>query len=372
MIKDVKYLVISDIHLGHKKTKTEFIINNLNDYFDGFTNKSKFVNLDLIFISGDLFDGLLDFSNIEVHEIILWITKLINFCNVNDIYLRILEGTPSHDWKQSKIFNTISKIYKSKTNVRYIESLYIEHIKKLDLYILYIPDEWSPSPEETFIQVKALLSDHNLKQVDIAMMHGCFNYQVGDIPNIQSHNEDSYLNVVKYYITIGHFHNHTSFKNIIAPGSFDRVSHNDETVKGGVICTIGDNINWRFVSNKNAKIYKTIKLQGKNIESIYKNLCKKVDVYPKESHIRIHSNKGDIINVVLDKIKKDYPFNHFTKKEINNIKEINVIVDKYIPMMITPDNIEELLFKRIRSYNFNDKLLNIYKNILKDVKQCLN
>ena len=33
----IKYLVISDIHLGHNINKTEYIVNNLRDYI--FKNK---------------------------------------------------------------------------------------------------------------------------------------------------------------------------------------------------------------------------------------------------------------------------------------------------------------------------------------------
>ena len=89
-----KYLVFSDVHLGHPRTTTEEIIDHLNAFFNDFTN---FTDLDAIFIAGDLFDRLLDNHSDEYHRIVIWCAKLLQFCVKHNIKLRVLEGTPSHD-----------------------------------------------------------------------------------------------------------------------------------------------------------------------------------------------------------------------------------------------------------------------------------
>ena len=57
MIKEeIKYLVFSDVHFGHDKTPTEFIINNLNNLLSNYVDRK---DIKAIFIAGDLFDRLL-------------------------------------------------------------------------------------------------------------------------------------------------------------------------------------------------------------------------------------------------------------------------------------------------------------------------
>ena len=140
---DISYLVISDIHLGHKRNQTTDILHNLDNFFDFYSDTCSYKDLDIIFIAGDMFDSLLDFSGTEIHEIIVWLDKLMRFCGKHKIKLRVLEGTPSHDWKQSKIVDTMHNMmyFFTSADIKYIDTLYIEHIKDLELYILYVPDE---------------------------------------------------------------------------------------------------------------------------------------------------------------------------------------------------------------------------------------
>ena len=66
--------------------------------------------------------------------------RLMNFCHDNDIILRLLLGTPSHDRHQPKvapiIYSAIAKIF----DFEYVSTLKIERLKKSGLYILYVPD----------------------------------------------------------------------------------------------------------------------------------------------------------------------------------------------------------------------------------------
>lgn len=177
MTKDINYLVLNDIHFGHKKNTTEEIIKNL-DLFFGFNTNSefKFPDHDIIFLAGDVFDSALDYFDPDVARITHWFNKLMNACENHNIKLRILEGTRSHDWKQSKNLIPISKLHKN-LDFKYIEVLSIEKMNDLNLNILYVPDEWSTDSSDTFNQIKDLLKNENMHCVDIAIMHGYFDYQ---------------------------------------------------------------------------------------------------------------------------------------------------------------------------------------------------
>lgn len=373
---NISYLTISDVHLGNKRNTTYDICRNLNKFFDNYTSKSKFIDLDIIFIGGDLFDKLLVFNSDDVYESISFLYRLMRFCLNNKIKLRILEGTPSHDWKQSKIANILKEHALEDLDYKYIDSLSIEYIQDLGINVLYVPDEWTDSADETYQQVLVLLKDNNLEQVDIAMMHGLFNYQLKDMPNISiKHNENNYLSIVKYFINIGHIHTFSFYDRILAQGSFDRIGHNEEESKGGIVCNIfkdGD-MNYNFIENKSAKIFKTIEFKTNDLEKNRKKLNKLLVGLPLDSYIRIKAKKDNPIYSSLEEIKLQYPEYNFTKKSIEDDKEektiLSYITEVYKPITINKDNIETTLVNQITSkHELKQIQLNLIKDIIEDTR----
>lgn len=377
--KQIQYLVLSDIHLGNKRNPTTNIIKNLDIFFDDYTTKSKFLSLDIIFIAGDLFDTLLDFSSNDIHEITLWLGRLLNFCNRFNIKLRILEGTPSHDNGQSKIVTTLDILTcvfnmspTIKTDVKYINTLFIETIVDLGLTVLYLPDEWSYSSEDTLNQVRELLLSNNLQTVDISIQHGLYNYQLKDVPcgNIK-HSEEDYLLLVKYFINIGHIHVFSTYDRIIAQGSFDRIAHGEESPKGAVLCTInsfGDSY-FTFIENKHAKVFKTVELRYKDITKNLLKINKEIVDLPDDSYIRISAKRDNPIFDGFDKLRLDYPTFTFTKHRLDDVEETltkAVINDPdYTPITITEENIARLLLNEINTkYTLTSKQLNLLTELL--------
>ena len=269
-----------------------------------------FTELDIIFIAGDLFDTLMDMSGGEIHEIQIWAGRLMYFCARHDIRLRVLEGTPSHDWKQAKTLNTVAQLTEHPLNFRYIDSLEIETIEDLgNLNILYVPDEWSSSTELTLKQVKELLYSKGLVDVDIAIMHGAFSYQMKHIPGKhQTHNEAEYLSLVRYYISIGHIHSFSVCDRIIAQGSFDRLAHGEEEAKGGVVITLdpSNENSFVFIENKGAKGFKTITLKSKDLDKCYKQIDKIVSNMQVDDYVRIKAAKDHPLYLAFDDLKSQY------------------------------------------------------------------
>ena len=359
--KEISYLEISDIHLGHHKNKTEEIVANLTEFFSDFKSESSFTKLDYIFIAGDLFDRLLDLASKEFHEIMHFLARLMYFCQRHDISLRVLEGTPSHDWKQSRITSTLNEILEIDIDFKYIDTLHIEYHEKNGIWILYVPDEWTDNTDVTFSQVQQLLKEHGIQQVDIAMMHGLFQYQLQNVVggNIQKHKESDYLSIVKHFINIGHIHTFSNYQRIIASGSFDRLSHGEEELKGGVLCTIredGDD-EFVFVQNKKAKIFKTISIRHQDLDVCYSQIDKVLSKIPINSHIRIKAKKDHPIYSALEQFKVRYPLYYFTKKseeEAEEDRHLLVSTDissdlEYTPITITPDNIVTMIMSEVCS-----------------------
>lgn len=348
--KDIDYLVLSDIHLGHRKNSAAEIITNLK-YVIGEHVKTN--RLDLIFLAGDVFDSLLTLSTDDVTDIILWVDWLFNLCAKHDIKLRVLEGTPSHDWWQSKLFVNVDKITKLNLDFKYVKSLSIETIDDLGLSVLYVPDEWSPDTDDTYKQVLELLASNNLRQVDIAIMHGQFGYQLpAHIQKVPRHNEDNYMAIVRYYISIGHVHIYSVFKRIIAQGSFDRLSHNEEHDKGCVHLSIRVNgdMSYFFIPNFNAKTFKTISLHTIDLDASMKRIEKIVSKLRDGSYLRVRAKSDHPVMIGLDDIRKRYPNINFTKQVIDDVAETNDVAESFIddngytPITITRSNIEEQLF----------------------------
>lgn len=350
---DLKYLVISDIHLGHAKNTTQDILANLRDYFENFGDRGFFTQLDIIFIAGDLFDRLLDLSNSDVANIQTWVFDLMRYCARHDIQLRMLLGTPSHDWKQYSIIESVLRISMLDLDFKYINDIEIEH-NSLGVDILYVPDVIRPSADKVLEDVQAAMQERHLSQVDIAIMHGMFEYQLGNIPKcINTHNSAIYQKLVKHLIHIGHIHTFSMCGKIIAQGSFDRIAHGEEEAKGGVYVHIErGEVSHRFIENKGARTYKTITFKSKDLEKCIPQLEKALAKLKIGSFVRLKGDKDHPLLSSLQQVKADYPDYHFTKlveSEENTVRPAYELVEiTYTPIVITQDNIVDSLMAAVQ------------------------
>jgi len=364
----VSYLVLSDIHLGHSRTKTEYIVNSLHNYFA--TNNKLFKKLDIIFIAGDTFDKLLFTSSKEYILAIDWLTTLALYCVKNNIKLRMLEGTPGHDWRQVESFYTIISKLDISLDYRYIQDLSIETMDDLGISILYMPDEVNHEAGKTYLEVKSLLEAAGRTQVDIGIFHGQFHHQLPMIKLESSHNEEDYLSIVKYYINIGHIHISSSYGRILAQGSFERLAHGEEGSKGGMVMNIyhtGD-MDFIRVINKLAKTYVTYDMTNLDDSDIVKSLQSKLKKLDTGSRVRvIVANMVD--TSILKPLTSRYQDIIFTVDKLKNKKE-NIIIRKnpaIKPFEIKKENLEELMESSLTKANITGSDLDIALKELKDV-----
>ncbi len=365
--KNISYLTLNDLHLGHSRNKTKDLIENLNKYF--IVNKSKIDNVDIIFIAGDVYDKLIDSYSEDYILIIDFLTKLIMYCKKYKIKLRILEGTPSHDWKQIRVIDTIIHRLKIDIDFKYVDTLCIENINEYNLNILYLPDEWNDDPLITLNEVKELLKSNNLTKVDIMIAHGQFGYQIPNIVLHNSHDEEEYLNLVKYFIHIGHIHTHSVFKRILATGSFDRLNQGEEEDKGGVITYLNrsERNSFIFIPNKEAKIFKSLKIKYTELDSVINYVFKKTKNFKDGSFIRLMVEYDNPIKKSLHDIKNKFTRFNISIKTLksNDEKTSRIIFNKDFSLNITKDNILDLLSIEMNKYDLTKNDVEIYKNELK-------
>lgn len=342
---------ISDIHLGHPKTTTSEVLAGL---YKAFPNSSELDDLDIIFIAGDVFDRLLKFPDENVIEIRLWINRFLRMCKQRDIVVRVLEGTPSHDWKQSKHFEIENESSDIGADLKYFSVLTIEYIEKFDCHVLYIPDEWKHSTDEIWLDVKKTLAEHGLEKVDFTVMHGAFSYQLPPHVPAPTHDPDRYLEITRYFVFVGHVHKHSVHERIIAAGSHNRLAHNEEEPKGHVRVILYEDGRYQitFIENTLAKLYKTEDCSGLTVEEVFDKLAY-LDDLPKGSHVRLMAYKSDSIWNGLAAIKERFPHINFTTKPTEQTKDAQKsftdIYTPYTPPAITSTNIKELVLARLEA-----------------------
>jgi DNA repair exonuclease SbcCD nuclease subunit len=343
---------LGDVHLLHNKTSTEHILKNL---YKAFPDNAETGELDLIIIAGDLFDRLTTYPDTNIALIRRWMFMFLNMCKRRDIVVRILEGTPSHDWKQSVHFVTENEVAGIGCDIKWVESLSIEHIERFGINVLYVPDEWKHETDDVWKDVCKELHEKGLTQVDFTVLHGAFNYQLPAHVPVPTHIPERYMEITKYFVFGGHIHKRSQYGNILAAGSFDRLTHGEEEDKGHYRVAVDrDNLDHeiRFIVNEGSKLYKSVDCTGLNLEDSLTKIDNLINTMPIDSHVRVIAEKGAPILVGFKEVTDRYRLHWLTQKTVGgekiNREAVSAIITPFTPAAITPDNIVEMVMKRVR------------------------
>lgn len=316
-----RYLSLGDVHLGNHLTPTALIIHNLDRYC---LTDDRLKEVDMVIITGDLFDRLLHNADDNVKLINRWITRFMFRCAMYDVMIRVVEGTPSHDRGQSNFFVEQADNAGIKVDLHYATTLSIEYIEKLDAHFLYVPDKWRADTQTTLDEVRVLLKDKGLTKVDFAVMHGAFEYQLPSIVKEPTHDSVVYLDLVTYFIMIGHVHHPTRRDRILAAGSFDRITHGEEGPKGFYDVSVESEEVHRvvFVENRGAKRYDTLDCHGLDTKQVNVAVRQKVSELPKRSAIRLRCDPNDAAMGDIESFKREYPNMDWTLK-VEKVAKVN-------------------------------------------------
>jgi len=337
MNREFRGVVLSDIHLGNNRNKTRDIVKNMT------LELARHTDVDIIVIAGDLYDRILSLGSDEAIVSISFMTWLADHCSTHSIVLRLLEGTPSHDFGQGAVFQELLS-ENPLLDFRYISDIEVEILPDSGISILYVPDEARHTVEEAMVDIHKA---RNGEDVDIAIMHGQFHYQL-PFELASSYNEDEF-DFVRYFIFIGHVHNHNPKGKIIPQGSFDRLSHGEDSPKGYVRFRINPNTggSYQFIENKRAKKFDTITISTDDMVRASKQLSDKLDKYDSD-YLRVDIQSDLIDATVLMDISRKRGVTltiKDKKKDVNQEENIETISSTQFS--ITSDNLEELLMSRL-------------------------
>jgi len=346
-------LELSDVHIGHPKTTTPEVLATL---YQIFSNTEDFAKVDIVFIAGDFFDRQLYLSSDPVRLVEEWILYFLRLCKKLDVVVRVLEGTPSHDWKQSERFIKLNEHAKIGCDVRYFSAMEIEHIDRFGIDVLYIPDEYRSTTDAVWDEVVQTLAAKNLDKVDYVVMHGAFEHQMPKHTHgkLQLHNADRYLSICRSYIFVGHVHLYSQYQRILSAGSTQRLSHGEEGPKGHLRVQrheVYDDI-ITFVENRGAKKYITVACEKLDQEEALAKIQRALRNLPKDSHVRVSCRKQDPAITLTSRLELEYPNYHWSIRETgkNNTDAIILVDNRHEIQRLTikPDNIGTLLLDRIR------------------------
>ena len=290
----LNYLAIADIHAGQNE-KT--LGQELGNVFIDEIHTMKDI-LDLVVISGDLFDRKINMNEPAGRMVSNFISMLLDLSVEYRFAVRILRGTRTHDFDQLNFFQPYTlkpELYDFKIiNTVTVESL-IENI----LTVLYVPEEYIENPDEYYGEY----FDIGDAKYDLIFFHGMFDFVAvsGKIQQSERTIKDAPTLKAKMFldksygpIIGGHIHEYQAFKDkIFYTGSFSRFAHGEEEPKG--FLKVMYNINTmesevEFIENEFAPTYKTIYLtHGTTSEE---QLAEIESAKSQYDFVRI-SNKGD-------------------------------------------------------------------------------
>lgn len=356
---ELRIAASGDLHFGHPKHSKEEMVARFKRQFPRTAETAR---LDVISIEGDIYDHLLSLPHEAVPVIDEWIVWLLRLCKALDIQLWILRGTPSHDRDQTKRFVILNESLDIGCDLIYVDELKIVWIPKFGINVLFVPDEWTDNADKTLEEVHMLMRIAGIKKVDYAIMHGQFEYQLPPIVKAQKHSSEAYLKIVDKLIFINHVHIFTRLDRIVAPGSFDRISHGEENPKGHVRATVrtGDDYEIEFVETDDAKIFKTIQCRTLTFDESHEKVLKESKDLPEHSHVRIVADIGNPILQSIATYETMYPQYMWTglaktTEDKTRIEQAELLQSKeeYIPIEIKADNVEKLMLDIMLSRNID-------------------
>lgn len=346
---DINVLSIHDAHLGHDNTTTMEIINGLKKTLPDDSPLWK--ALDYLAIPGDLFDRLLHLPHHGVPIIRAELRRWLTLAEYHGFAVRVLEGTPSHDWKQSKMIESVAHEMGFKGDLKYFDRLCVEITPKGHSF-LYVPDEWRADNEQTFNEAVDAIRGAGLQQVDFCLFHGQFEYQFPDL-NLPCHDSTRWQTLIRHYLFAGHIHKPSRLGKILVAGSFDRLCHGEEHPKGFYYVQVRpqseDIVQW--IENPYAKIYVTIDCRKQEPDTLREFVIPQIEKLPQGSGVRLWGTRSLGLLTFIKHLDGEYPQYRWSTKVDSEILAKRVMrpeeIQKFTPITLTKDNLSEMISERL-------------------------
>lgn len=378
----IRALNIHDAHLGNDLTKAKQVISSFKYIYYKALQSGP---IQLLNLPGDVFDKELSMPAMEVREIQLFIAWLLTECANRGTVLRILEGTPRHDRKQSQAFETMAMLLKlDNLDMKYYNKIAIEKHEGLGIDILYVPDEANPSNDTTWLQVNELMEQYGLTKVQVALMHGTMDYQTGGIEGWEYHISDRYLSIVEDFIHLGHVHLSSCHSlptysgEITVSGSLERLKHGEEAPKGAYLTTIDrtHGNSKEFLTNDKAVVFTTVDFRDMATEDAVKKLDELNETLVENSHIRYQCYRDESLATELMRLRSRFCNLKLTKQTFK--RDSNTTADAVLAKLdnikgvsVTYENIPHLSFEKLMTRDLSEEKVDYFMATLTElIEEC--
>ena len=340
-----KGVMIADIHFG--ALPVERLYNELEIFLDFIEKKS----LDFIVILGDWFDKKINLNSKDAKYSTVFFERICQICIDNDIKLRIIQGTESHDNSQLEVLEILAKNKPVDFKVFYEVE---EEELFPDFNVLYVPEEYINSIDEKY-------GKYMNKKYDMIFGHGMIQ-EVKFAALIQS--SETTMKKAPIFkskmlcdmcygpIFFGHIHTKDIFNDrLYYVGSYSRWKFGEEEDKGFYYVKYENDtkeFEAKFIVNNKAMKYDTIeiyekesgfyKLNTENQIKYIQNLIKsfEYDFLRLQFYIpQGYENENLLINMVNESfgkyknLKLDFKVNSKIKSKREVEEKINLLLDKY-------------------------------------------
>ena len=340
-----KGVMIADIHFG--ALPVERLYNELEIFLDFIEKKS----LDFIVILGDWFDKKINLNSKDAKYSTVFFERICQICIDNDIKLRIIQGTESHDNSQLEVLEILAKNKPVDFKVFYEVE---EEELFPDFNVLYVPEEYINSIDEKY-------GKYMNKKYDMIFGHGMIQ-EVKFAALIQS--SETTMKKAPIFkskmlcdmcygpIFFGHIHTKDIFNDrLYYVGSYSRWKFGEEEDKGFYYVKYENDtkeFEAKFIVNDKAMKYDTIEIYEKesgfyklNTENQIKYIQSLIQSFEYD-FLRLqfyipqgYENENLLINMINESfgkyknLKLDFKVNSKIKSKREVEEKINLLLDKY-------------------------------------------
>jgi len=294
-----------DFHFGAKDD--EHLAKEYDDHFNSFIEENK-DEIDLVVISGDLFHKELKMSSESMRLLLGCFTKTLKICERNNIQVRLLQGTMSHDRGQVETLGIALNHYE---NFKVITTCCVEEFHK-DLKILYIPEEYPKDMKEFY---KEAIFEAEDDAYDFVFFHGTMDFQSfasqvyeSELPmeSAPVFKADDLIRICKGAVSGGHIHTACDYKQkVFYHGSFSRTCQGEPKSKGFMFYVYDSekkSFDHEFVENTDAPIFKSV-----SIDELFEGSAENLEVFMKTMEAASSDKSIAYRFVMSDKLAKDHP-----------------------------------------------------------------
>ena len=368
------YVVIADLHIGKKDDQ-----KLAEEIEERFTKVIKEYNsnkgLDLIVISGDLFDRIVRLNEYAGVYAVSFMTKLVEWAWDNSIIVRILKGTKTHDYNQLQVFYDLQFRF---TNFKIIWKVQTETIHSIRTGMmfraLYIPEEY-PSDAASYYSDFFNVDD---KSYDMVFGHGMIDFVAftgyeDDSENpvrvAPVHVAEKLISLTKGPIIFGHIHDYKEYKSqIFYTGSFTRYSFDTQEDKGFLIVEMDPGYDKEyeifFYENDLAPTYGIINIDNIDAETAEDKMNIVQKMIKEYDFVKIKTDNVANLSIVR-KLSEKEP-NVKVQKITNTNKEKQKVDSKYLFILEKKYSIEETISRFAKLQFIKEIPINKIRAIIKE------